>query len=83
MMEKIFLVRKISVIHAIKCANTVKPEVAKASSDYLSDLMERLRDTDNAEHLKSLDDDIKKWARTNPIATDNEISNLMNLANQK
>lgn len=82
-MEKILLARKISVIHAIKCANAVKSETAKASSDYLSSLMDKLNNAENASDLRGLDVDINYWAGANPIATDNEISSLMNLANRK
>ncbi|MFD2144321.1 hypothetical protein [Mucilaginibacter antarcticus] len=82
-MERIFLARRISVIHAIKCANAIKSETAKASSDYLSVLMERLDITDNPDRIKALEDDINNWAGTIPIATDYEISNLMNLSKQK
>ena len=78
-MNKINLARKISVVHAAKCAKSALSEVATASSKTLSSLMLELNNSDDTNKLTELNDKINVWACANPIVLDHEITELMNL----
>ena len=77
-MNRLYLIRKTSVIHAIKCKKTEDFAVAQLSSDTLSDFKRDISvcngtDTAHAEINARLD----IWAGTNPIATAREIDAMM------
>jgi hypothetical protein len=72
-MNKSYLFRKASVIHAIKC-NTENMTQSYQSLDRLSEFLQRLREeTDLAQFNRDLD----TWAAEEPIASPGEINNMM------
>jgi len=76
-MNKYKLIRKIAVIHAIKCNITLSYDEAVKSNDRLSELNMEVHDANDTE-LSKLNNHIDMWAREYPIANDSEISRLIN-----
>lgn len=77
-MNRIALYRLISVIHAIKCNNTNIVFEADASFDRLLELKGILSNT-SEEQFPVFRQQVMHWAGENPIATDREINELLNL----
>lgn len=75
-MNKHHLIRKISCIHAVKCNKTESFLEAVRSNDKLSELIKELIDADD-HNLEEVNTKVTNWAGENPIATDADISELM------
>lgn len=75
-MNKHYLLRRISVIHLIKCNRGQLFNEALASFDSLNQFKELV--IHGAEdQLENISGQINTWAGTAPIATENEIRQLM------
>lgn len=76
-MNKYYLFRKASVIHAIKCANTNDFELAVKSFETLLEFKNRIIKAKDIDELNQIDSDLDAWAAESPVASQNEIKNLM------
>lgn len=77
-MNKLDLYKRISKIHAIKCSKTLKEAEAIASFNEATKLKDQLIKLEDEGEYQSLVNNINLWAANNPIATDKEISELIN-----
>ena len=77
-MDKHLFLRKISVIHAIKCNSTDSFTGAIASFEKLNELKLRIMNSSGIE-FESISKEIETWAGMNPIAAISEINKLMSL----
>jgi hypothetical protein len=75
-MNRLNLLRRIAVIHAIKCKRTTSEQVANSSFEKVTELRTRINNS-TEEEQDALLAEIHQWAGSNPIATDNEINNLL------
>ena len=78
MMDKHLLLRKISVIHAIKCNNSETFTGAIASFEKLNEVKLRIINSSGIE-FDSISKEIETWAGTSPIASISEINKLMSI----
>lgn len=76
MNDQHLLLRKISVIHAIKCNSTENFKAAISSFDKLNELKSQILNSDGITFEK-ISKEIETWAETKPIASNSEISILM------
>ena len=77
-MNKYFLFRKASVIHAIKCNTTADFNIAEQSFNRLSELKTQISSTEALRAFEEINGYLNDWAGENPIATEGEINKLVN-----
>lgn len=75
-MNKHYLLRRASVIHAIKCDKTTSFEKALASSNRLKELLQLLVDSED-DKLEDISNQINEWAASNPMVLEKEINQLI------
>jgi hypothetical protein len=80
-MNKGNLLRRISVIHAIKCNRTLDENEVKASYDRLNELKDKVISSSDSE-LVRMATEIEDWAGSAPIADDREIEKLFPVINR-
>jgi hypothetical protein len=78
MRDQHLLLRKISVIHAIKCNSTETFTAAIASFEKLNELKSRIINSGGIS-FENISKEIETWAETKPIASISEISKLMSI----
>lgn len=76
-MNKHYLFRKASVIHAIKCYKTTDFNIAVQSFETLVEFKNRIQTAEDEKVLIHLNEELDTWAGQNPIATEREINELM------
>lgn len=76
-MNQYYLLRKISVIHAIKCGKTQLFDKAIESFNRLSELKELLVTIEDNE-FDDVSKQIDEWATSNPVVAENEINQMIN-----
>ena len=79
-MNKHYLFRKASVIHAIKCNKSANLEVGIQSYNQFVDFKVKIEGADDNDInvLNAINAELNIWAGQNPIAKDTEINNLIN-----
>lgn len=76
-MNKHYLFRKASAIHAIKCYKTADFDVAVKSFESLVGFKNRIQTAEDEEVLLHTNEELDLWAAQEPIATEREIENLI------
>lgn len=71
------LIKRISKIHAIKCWKSTEMNLSIESFNTLTALNERVIACQDDITWNGINQDIIKWAGTNPIATEREINELL------
>lgn len=71
------LLRKVSIIHAAKCKNAAREEVAIASSNKLSELKYSIKTENDNKHSKVIEN-IEAWMRSEPIVSEQELNIVLN-----
>ncbi|MBC7509915.1 MAG: hypothetical protein H7320_14380 [Ferruginibacter sp.] len=74
-MNKLLLLRRSSIIHAIKCSKATANAQAIASFDRLIELKIQIVDT-SEDQLDEISEKVNSWAGSNPIATEKDIQEL-------
>ncbi len=72
------LIKRISKIHAIKCCKSTEMNISIESFKTLTSLNERIIASKDDITWVGINQDIVNWAGTNPIATEQEINELLN-----
>lgn len=72
-MDKHFLLRRISIIHAIKCTRSESFEIALTSFDKLGELKELVMSA-NEINLVEISNKVDDWAGENPVASNHDIN---------
>lgn len=76
-MNKLELYRRISKIHAIKCNKTLDDQVAAESTNKTHEFKIQLEGIPDENSLHELSQKVMQWSNTNPIATEQEINQLL------
>lgn len=74
MKNKLF--KRASAIHAVKCNKSANFNEGLASFDKLQSIKNSLRDSDD-DGLLAIKDEIEDWKNSNPIASENEINEIL------
>jgi len=72
--------RKIELIHAVKCGKEIGGQIAKQSSDKLSELKGRL---DKEGSTAELEKAVQNWMESFPIVLDRDIEELISNKSKK
>ncbi|MDK2772353.1 MAG: hypothetical protein KYX68_09035 [Flavobacterium sp.] len=73
---EISIFKKISAIHAIKCAKTTNIKIATSSFDKLQEIKIKLESTP-VDQINAIIGEIEDWKSTEPIVNDSEIKQLI------
>jgi|AntRauTorcE11897_2_1112592.scaffolds.fasta_scaffold40942_2 hypothetical protein len=75
-MNKLYLLKKVSAVHAIKCAKSTDFDEAMKSMQKLSSLKNRIAKA-TEETFEEINTAILEWAGQNPVVHESEITQVM------
>lgn len=75
-MNKLLLLRRSSIIHAVKCNKATAEAQAITSFDRLKELLTEIIEA-KENQLKKINNAVNSWAGGNPIATETDIEELL------
>ncbi|PNQ72855.1 hypothetical protein C1T31_10140 [Hanstruepera neustonica] len=71
------LMRRASVIHAVKCNNSLSFDLTQASSDELMRIKNLIEVAESEEAFTDIINQLNDWASEEPVASEGEIKQLL------